>query len=242
MTPVTLAELDSRSRALALQQIEETECGTTALAVLNPKSSAYLLKLESAHRALAESRTLSEVKQIRDIAEAARVYAKAANLGHEAQNYAAEIALLAARKAGEILTELDRTPAGRPKISAKPAPISPYQKTLEETQTPIRTAQRWQEIAAISPETFTKYIASVKPTDEISAAGLLKAVKSPHVPTPNEKRAIHTAQELQDACRQVGLNVEIVASKEPQKFHLTYRNVSFIEIIDAIKAAETRLV
>ena len=131
MTPVTLAELDSRSRALALQQIEETECGTTALAVLNPKSSAYLLKLESAHRALAESRTLSEVKQIRDIAEAARVYAKAANLGHEAQNYAAEIALLAARKAGEILTELDRTPAGRPKISAKPAPVSPTKKHCE---------------------------------------------------------------------------------------------------------------
>jgi hypothetical protein len=144
MNPVTLAELDPKSRAQALKQIGETE-GGTALAILEPKyQSSYLAKLEQARQMLAESRTLSEVKQIRDIAEAAKVYAKAANLGHEAQNYAAEIALLAARKAGEILTDLDRTPAGRPKIGASSAPISSYQKTLEETQTPIRTAQRWQ--------------------------------------------------------------------------------------------------
>ena len=65
-----------------------------------------LAKLERARLPLAESRTLPEVKRIRDIAEAARVYARAAHLSRESQHYAAEIALLASRKAGEILAKL----------------------------------------------------------------------------------------------------------------------------------------
>lgn len=67
---------------------------TTALAIRQP---TQLAQLDRARQMLAESRTLSDVKKIRDIAEAAKVYAKAAHLGRESQNYAAEIALLAAR-------------------------------------------------------------------------------------------------------------------------------------------------
>ena len=50
-----------------------------------------LVKLDKARSALAESRTLSEVKKIRDVAEAAKTYAKAAHLSRDSQNYAAEI-------------------------------------------------------------------------------------------------------------------------------------------------------
>ena len=67
-----------------------------------------LAKLDGATRALAEARTLEEVSHIRDIAEAARTYARAAKLGLEAQNHATEIKLRAERKAGELLGELDR--------------------------------------------------------------------------------------------------------------------------------------
>jgi hypothetical protein len=149
-------------------------------AIIPIEHSSQLANLERARQMLAECRTLPEVKKIRDIAEAAKVYARAANLGHEAQNYAAEIALLAARKAGEILQRLDKSKGGRPeKTPDSVAGVSEYSKTLEETGTPERTAQRWQELAAIPQETFTEYIDSVKPTDDISATGLLKAAK-PH--------------------------------------------------------------
>src|ERR1700676_2631135 len=195
MSPVHIDELTPETRARVLKQIEETEAGTTALAVIEPKNhpsvqkpSSQLAKLEQARQMLAESRTLSEVKQVRDIAEAARVYAKAANLGHDAQNYAAEIALLAARKAGDILKQLEKSKGGEPtkKKNSTAASVagveSEYAKTLKETGTPERTAQRWQKIAAIPQETFTEYIESVKPADDITAAGLLKAAKLPHAP------------------------------------------------------------
>lgn len=70
--------------------------------------STTLVKLEGAVRALAEARTLDEVKHVHDIATAAAEYARAARLGLEAQNHAAEIKLRAERKAGELLRGLER--------------------------------------------------------------------------------------------------------------------------------------
>jgi hypothetical protein len=104
--------------------------------------------------------------------------------------------LLAARKAGEILSQLQKTPK---QSAASVAGDSEYRKTLEDTATPERTAQRWQAIAAIPPETFTKYITSVKPTEDISAAGLLKATKPPHTQKPKPEKPIAEYKSLIDA-------------------------------------------
>lgn len=63
-----------------------------------------LAKLDIATRMLAEVRTVDEAKDIIDLAEAARVYARQVDLGLEAQNHAAEIKLRAQRKT-QINTE-----------------------------------------------------------------------------------------------------------------------------------------
>lgn len=76
-----------------------------------------LANLSAATQALAAASTLEEVKQIHDMAQAAQTYARAAKLGLEAQNHAAEIKLRAERKAGELLAQLERDEragAGRP--------------------------------------------------------------------------------------------------------------------------------
>jgi len=142
--------------------------------------SSQLANLDRARQMLAECRTLPEVKKIRDIAEAAKVYAKAAHLGREAQNYAAEIAVRASRKAGEILKQLNKSKGGNAKhAAASVAGASEYAKTLEETDTPERTAQYWQKIAEVREQDFEKTIReTVGSGQELTAARILRLAKS----------------------------------------------------------------
>jgi len=143
--------------------------------------SATLAKLERARTDLAEARTLPEVKQIHDIAEGARTYAKAAKLGRESQNYAAEIALLASRKAGELLKQLQKSKGGEHthRTAASVAGVSEYRKALKDTDTPERTAQHWQKLSGVPEADVQKYVATVrkKHSGEITAAGLMREVK-----------------------------------------------------------------
>jgi hypothetical protein len=133
------------------------------------QSNATIEKLERARLQLAECKTLEEVKRIRDVATAARVYAKAAHLCRDAQQFAAEITLTASRKAGEILKQLDKTPAGgdrRSDQAASVAACSEYSRTLDETGTPERTARYWQTLADVPEETVKRYVADVRKTDD----------------------------------------------------------------------------
>src|SRR5207244_6259503 len=84
---------------------------TTELALDTPSSSP-LARLETARRLLAEVRSVDDVKAIHDLAEAARIYARQARLGLEAQNDSAEIKLRAERKLGELLTALPKQDGG----------------------------------------------------------------------------------------------------------------------------------
>ena len=139
-------------------------------------SANALAQLDKARMMLSESRTLPEIKKIRDIAEAAKVYARAAHLGRESQNYAAEIALLASRKAGEILSKLKRA---KPKPTGGRVRDSEYNQTLKDTGTSERTAQRWQELSKVPDALFEDYMEETKVNSdlEISTAGLLKKVQ-----------------------------------------------------------------
>ncbi len=65
-----------------------------------------IMLLSSAQRALAEARTLDEVKDLRDKAVAVKAYAKKAQLGKHLVVDASVIKLRAERKLGELFHEI----------------------------------------------------------------------------------------------------------------------------------------
>ena len=134
-----------------------------------------LANLDKARLALMEARTLPEVKKIRDLAQAARVYARAAHLSKESLQYAAEIEFLAELKAGGILNQLERSKGGRPGKTAAPlAAVSEYKKVLVETKTPDRIGRKWQQAASVPEKTKEQYIENAKAEEkQLSRAGLM---------------------------------------------------------------------
>lgn len=154
-----------------------------------------LAKLDSATRALAEARTLGEITHIRDVAEAARHYARAAQLGLEAQNHATEIRLRAERKAGEFLRDMPKSAGGRPqektgntmlpvseesKIPRTVRGISSRPPSLSDIGISKMQSSRWQQVARVPEPVFESYIKTGKESDnELTTAALLRTAAPP---------------------------------------------------------------
>ena len=125
---------------------------------------------------LSESRTLGEVKKIRDIAQALRMYAKAAHMSRATQNHAAEIKILAERRAGDFLAKMERA---KPKPTGGRVRNSEYRMALRDTETTERTAERWQMLATIPEPSVTEYFNAMRNAEdgEITTAGLMAHYK-----------------------------------------------------------------
>lgn len=150
-------------------------------------------KLTHARQWLAEAKTLDDVKHIVDIAEAARVYARAAKLGLEAYNDAAEVKVRAERRAGELLKQLERGKTGPKELHSNVECNSEYRVVLEEHEIPDTTAHRWQQMAKMDDETFEQHIAEMKPERPITTSGILREVtkmERPEIQPPDGKYRI----------------------------------------------------
>ena len=121
-----------------------------------------LAKLDRATHMLAEAKTLDEIKNIMDVAEAARTYARAARLGLQAYNHAAEIKVRAERKAGEFLKRLERPPQNRPSKHYHADNV--FAEVISENNIPIASAHRWQQLADMPELVFEKHLNCVPQT------------------------------------------------------------------------------
>jgi len=135
-----------------------------------------LVRYEAARRALAEAHRVDEVKDIRDKAEAMRMYGKQAN-DTELVNWAAEIKIRAERKCGELLGDMAQggeRPKGRRKES--------HAATLSDMGVSKSQSSRYQQIAAVPTAEFEQHIAEVKDKGgELTSAGVRKLVRAEHV-------------------------------------------------------------
>lgn len=145
-----------------------------------------LQKLNIARQLLAEAKSLDDVLHIRDIAEAARVYAQAAKLGLDSQNEAAEVKIRAERKAGEMLAQMPKASGGQPYQSTGNTML-PVEPTLAELGIEKMQSHRWQTIASLPADVFEDFITETKEDrGELTTAGVVRMAKfeaAKHKPT-----------------------------------------------------------
>ena len=139
-------------------------------------SENHLVHFSAARRALALATEIDEVKDIRDKAEALRVYTKQAGEGLEMQNQCAEIKLRAERRVGEMLDEMEKNPGGRPKenLSHDCTGLS----KLSDLGITRNQSSNWQRIASIPEEIFDHHIEQTKQGHkELTTISTLKLAK-----------------------------------------------------------------
>ena len=126
-----------------------------------------LALLDQARKMLAEASSIEEIKTVRDTAEAARTFAKAAQLGLELQNKATEIKLRAERKAGMVLSKLNLRGGDRVSKGREP------QLTLDELGVSRNQSKRWQLTASIPDASFERFIkAKTDIGEELTTSGM----------------------------------------------------------------------
>ncbi len=132
--------------------------------------SQELCVLDTARCMLGEARNLEDIKSVRDKADAVRQYANSAHLGLRTQNYAAEIKLLAERRAGEMLSRMHLNGGYRRSASDSRG------TGLKELGITANESARWQREASFSDAVFQRYLReTTRRGKELTSAGLLRA-------------------------------------------------------------------
>lgn len=134
------------------------------------ESHSALSQLDRARLALEKAASIDVVKEIRDQAEALRIYAKQARQSFEMQNHCAEIKIRAERKAGRMLLDQDKN-----KGAAAPAEERDDIPRLRDLGISHSQSSRWQSIAGIPEETFELNLDRIKDaSQEITSARFMK--------------------------------------------------------------------
>ncbi|MFZ0731188.1 MAG: YifB family Mg chelatase-like AAA ATPase [Candidatus Sulfotelmatobacter sp.] len=141
------------------------------------RMTVALVRYDAARKAIAAAHRVDEVKQIRDKAEAVRVYAKQAR-DLEMQNMAAEIRLRAERRAGQLLVEMRRTGQRQAKDRGRPTKLSGI-STLPQLGLTRDQSSKWQQLAGrIDDATFERVLIQTKENNgELTTAALLREVR-----------------------------------------------------------------
>jgi hypothetical protein len=150
------------------------------------RMTVALIRYDAARKAIAAAHRVDEVKQIRDKAEAVRVYAKQAG-DYELQNQAAEIRLFAERRAGQLLSDMAMHPGtrgeGRPRKDGtktrRSSAATAYPPKLDDIGITRDQSSKWQRLAKlIDDATFETAIAQAKEKNgELTTAALLREIR-----------------------------------------------------------------
>ena len=126
-----------------------------------------LVRYDAAKQAIAEYRTVDEVKDFRDKALAIEAYAKQAN-DYELERDAAVARVRAERRCGELLAEMDKAKGGRPieNRSHDSTGFVAETKTLSDLGITKDQSSKWQRLAAVPEAEFEAAVSQpgIKPS------------------------------------------------------------------------------
>jgi hypothetical protein len=138
--------------------------------------TTQLVRYEQARTALAAVHSYDEVKDIMDQAERAAVYARQAN-DSDLIKYATEIRVRAQRRAGEMLAQTEKAPAGRPAVN-RSSDTTNSPATLADMGITKDQSSNWQALASMSEEHFEATVEAAKDTaGEVTTAFMLREAK-----------------------------------------------------------------
>lgn len=141
--------------------------------------SGSIALISAAAQQLALARTMDEVKDIRDRAEAVRMLMRQRGFSLEAQNHAAELKVRAERKLGEMLRESPKAPGGQPYQSTGNSVLPVETPTLDDIGINKMDSSRWQKIATVPSEVFEQHLAEIKDAEqEVTTASVLRLARS----------------------------------------------------------------
>jgi hypothetical protein len=140
-----------------------------------PKQLTWLI---DADRDLAQAKTLQEFKALRDRAREAQLILKVRGLPLPLRIYAAEIRLIAARRAGQEISKLHLSHGGRPAKSGEKTKSKkrwPVETCLKNLGISTSDSYRWQRFARIPQKDFFQYLEECRQASrEATREGLLQ--------------------------------------------------------------------
>ena len=123
--------------------------------------STTMVALSQARKLLEKVTGLDDVLAIRDRFEALRYASKEIGEKLELQNLCAEGKIRAERKAGNILREMPKHPAGRPSEKNRLHRATNFPPTLKQLGIEKTESHRWQVISKLPDEFFETYLAEI---------------------------------------------------------------------------------
>ncbi len=197
----------------------EADVGSGLITADTEEQLSSLALLSRAHQAIIQAGSVDELKDIRDKAEAARMYAQAAGMGLEIQNYAAEVKLRAERRAGSLIAKLNLHGGDRRQETAA------ERLSLGDIGVSKDQSSRWQLTASVPEKQFERYLERTREeSGEVTTAGLVRVA--------NELRAKQRQKRSDEppsvsGCRVISSLDELMAGE--RKFACIYVDAPWID-------------